>query len=142
MKRNKINSWLVDVLIAVVILAVLHDVAGVQKVLIPRCFTAPSKPSMLAENLQSIRAQLELYRLHHGGAYPADINTQLTSKTDTDGTINKLGAYGPYMQKFPANPFVDDPTQAVKAGGVAGEGWSYDSVTGAFAANTVGHENL
>jgi general secretion pathway protein G len=98
-----------------------------------------AKLSNLMTNLQSVRAQLELYKLHHK-IYPTDVAVGLTSKTNADGTINKSGAYGPYMKQFPANPYVDDLTQALKTSGVDGEGWSYDSATGTFAANTAGHE--
>jgi len=101
-----------------------------------------SKLANLTTNLQSIRAQLELYRLHHNGKYPSNIVAGLTKKTDDDGTVNAAGAYGPYMQEFPANPFVYDSAEAVKTSGRPGEGWSYDSKTGVFVANTPGHEQL
>lgn len=101
-----------------------------------------AKLSNLTTNLLSVRAQLELYRSHHNGTYPTDINTQLTSKSDADGTINQLGAYGPYMQQFPANPFVDDAAQAVKTSGSTGGGWDYDPATGVIVAKTPGHEGL
>lgn len=100
------------------------------------------KLSNLTTNLQSIRAQLELYRLHHGGSYPANITDGLTRKTKSDGTVDASGAYGPYMCSFPANAFVDDPVEAVKTSGGPGEGWSYDPETGVFVANTPGHEDL
>ncbi len=112
------------------------------------------KLSNLTTNLQSVRAQLELYRLHHNGAYPADITKGLTMKTDSDGTVSDTGEYGPYMEQFPANPFVDNAVQAVKANGADGEGWSYrptsharncrpgECYTRVFFANTPGHEGL
>jgi len=98
--------------------------------------------SNLTTNLQSIRAQLELYRLHHNGKYPTDIRDQLTGKTDSDGTPNAAGAYGPYLKQFPANPFVRRASKAVKTSGAPGEGWSYDPATGVFLANTRGHGGL
>jgi len=103
---------------------------------------AEAKLLTLTANLQSIRAQLELYKIHHNEKYPTHIKIQLTGKTDTDGTVNASGAYGLYLQVFPANPFVDDPVEAVKTGGGPGEGWSYGPATGAFVANTPGHEQL
>ncbi|MDP6633986.1 MAG: type II secretion system protein [Phycisphaerae bacterium] len=101
-----------------------------------------AKFSNLATNLQSIRTQLRLYKRDHNGKYPTDITAQLTGETDPDGTINPSGAYGPYFRQFPRNPFVDDPVEGVKTSGGSGEGWSYDSVTGMFRANTAGHEDL
>jgi general secretion pathway protein G len=99
-----------------------------------------SRLSNLRTNLQSIRAQVELYRLHHNGAYPADIVDGMTRKTDADGTVNESGEFGPYMQEFPGNCFVGDPEEAVKTDGADGEGWCYYPETGAFRANTQGHE--
>jgi len=101
-----------------------------------------SRESNLTTNLQSIRAQLELYRLHHNGAYPADIVDGLTRKTDADGTVSESGEFGPYMQQFPANCFVEGEDDAVKTSGAEGEGWCYDPETGEFRANTPGHEEL
>ena len=96
----------------------------------------------LTRTLQSVRAQLELYRLHHNGTYPADIVDGLTRKTDADRTVNDSGRFGPYMQEFPANPLVEDQSQAVKTGGNPGDGWFYNPQTGYFRANSPGHEGL
>lgn len=138
MNRNKTAFTLVEILIVVVILGILAAI------IIPQFTSAAedSKLSNLMSNLQSLRAQLELYKMHHNEAYPTNINTQLTGKTDSDGTINASGVYGPYLYIFPANPFVDDPVEGVKTGGGAGEGWDYNSTTGVFLANTAGHEGL
>ena len=138
MKRDKTAFTLVEILIVVVILGILAAIV------IPQFTSAAedSKLSNLMSNLQSIRAQLELYKMHHNEVYPTNINTQLTSKTDSDGTINASGAYGPYLHIFPANPFVENAADAVKTGGGAGEGWSYNSTTGVILANTTGHGSL
>jgi len=101
-----------------------------------------SKLSNLTTNLQSVRAQMELYRLHHNGSYPTNIADGLTKKTKSDGTVDAAGAYGPYMCRFPANPFVEDEAQAVKTSGADGEGWSYDPRSGVFTANSPGHEDM
>jgi len=142
-KRDKTAFTLVEILIVVIILGVLAAIV------IPQFSSAAedSKLSNLVSNLQSIRAQLELYKMHHdenffGTKYPTNINTQLTSKTDADGTLNGSGAYGPYLHIFPANPFVEDVAEAVKTGGAAGEGWSYTAATGVIVANSTGHSGL
>jgi len=93
----------------------------------------------LTTNLQTIRAQLELYSMHHDEKYPTDITAQLTSRTDADGTISQSGAFGPYVQEFPANPYVDDQAKAANTSG-EDAGWCYTPGTGAFTANTVGHK--
>ena len=138
MNHNKTAFTLVEILIVVVILGILAAIV------IPQFTSAAedSKLSNLMSNLQSIRAQLELYKMHHNETYPTNINTQLTSKTDSDGTINPAGAYGPYLHIFPANPFIDDPVEGVKTSGAAGEGWSYTAATGVVVANTAGHGGL
>ena len=139
MKCTKTTRLLVDVLLVVILIGILTRMA------VPEfggeCNPHDLKLSNLTTNLQLIRAQLELYKKHHG-AYPMNITAQMTKKIDADGTINTAGEYGPYVQQFPANPFIDDPAQAIKTSGADGEGWSYDSATGTFAANTAGHEGL
>ncbi len=138
MNHNKTAFTLVEILIVVLILGILAAIV------IPEFTNAAedSKLSNLMSNLQSIRAQLELYKMHHNEVYPTNINTQLTSKTDSDGTINPGGAYGPYLQIFPINPFIDDPAEAIKTSGASGEGWSYSAVTGVLLANSTGHSGL
>jgi len=101
-----------------------------------------AKGPNLRTTLQGVRATLERYRLHHDGAYPADIIDGLTKKTNADGTVSDSGRFGPYIQEFPANPLVEDQAQAVKIGGNPGDGWFYDPQTGYFRANSPGHEKL
>ncbi len=134
--RNNVPDLLI---LLMVILAVL----GVAVYMVPQFTTSGDAPlSNLMTNLQSIRAQLELYRLHHNGAYPADIVAGLTRKTTESGVVSRTGTFGPYFQEFPKNAFVDDPVKAAKTSGAPGEGWSYDPKTGALIANTPGHRGL
>lgn len=125
---------LVEILIVVLILGIIAAVV------VPQFTSAAedSKMSNMLSNLQSIRAQLELYKMHHNDEYPTNITAQLTQRTDADGTINKSGAYGPYLHVFPANPFIDDPDKAAKTSGKYGEGWKYNSFTGEIEPNSSG----
>ena len=138
MNGKKTAFTLVEILIVVLILGILAAI------IIPQFTNAAEelKLSNLMSNLQAIRAQLELYKMHHDEEYPTDIKAQLTSKTDIDGTVDATGAYGPYLHIFPANPFVDDPAKAVKTNGAAGAGWDYNPATGVIIPNTPGHEDL
>ena len=132
--RNK-GFTLVEILIVVIILGILAAIV------IPQ-FTEASndaRESALASDLQTARSQLELYKVQHVDTYPAAATfvTQLTSKTDLDGTINASGAYGPYLQSFPTNPFNDLSTVEVEDGadglGDNSHGWHFNTATGRFS---------
>jgi len=138
MYSSKRAFTLIETLIVVMIMVTLAAIV------VPQFTNASgeSKLSNLKSNLQSIRAQLELYKMHHNETYPTNLVAQMTQKTNTDGTINPAGIHGPYLIMFPANPFVDDTVEAVKTDGNAGEGWDYDSGTGIIIPNTAGHAGL
>ena len=89
--------------------------------------------------MQTIRSQLELYRVQHNGDYPDLVGDDgwelLTKKTDASGTVADDGAFGPYLQKAPTNSF--DNSIAVTALTVGDDpsttgtaGWAYDKTTG------------
>jgi len=117
---------LIEILIVVMILAILGSVVIAHF----NDVSEDSRESNLQTNLQSIRAQLELYKMQHNDAYPTDITKQLTNKTDVDGVVDPNGVYGPYLPEFPANPYIEDPVKAVKTSGASGEGWNYNAATG------------
>jgi len=97
----------------------------------------------LKARLQGVRTYLEVYRLRHHGAYPTDIDSQLTSVIDMPEMFRVVdGVHVSFAQGIPTNPFIDDPVRAVKTSGQSGDGWSYDPVTGVFVANTPGHGGL
>lgn len=143
---NRKGFTLVEILIVVIILGILAAIV------IPQ-FTEASndaRESALVSDLQTLRSQLELYRVQHLDQYPvaADIVSKLTSKTDADGTVNPAGAFGPYLQKFPTNPFVSGAagsavgvgtTPAAAAGTT---GWEYNETTGQIWPGDAAHSNL
>lgn len=117
--RAKSGFTLVEILIVVVILGILAAIV------IPQ-FTGASteaKESALVSDLQSIRSQIELYKIQHNDNLPGVANgahvgngggeagfiTAMTSKTDQDGAVGTDPTagyrFGPYMQKVPENPF-------------------------------------
>jgi len=138
---KRVAFTLVELLIVVIILGILAAVV------IPQFSDASTdaRLSSLTTNLQTIRGQIDLYRLQHNGAYPtlANFTNQMTKKTDADGTVNASGKYGPYLQRIPTNPFTvggsgNDVTNTAAA---TNKAWYYDETTGEFRANDAGSTN-
>lgn len=127
---------LVEILIVVIILGILAAVV------IPQ-FTEASNDARTAavdSDLQTVRSQIELWKIQHLDALPGNISgttmqDQLTMKTDQDGTLNASGLFGPYLQQFPTNPYTS--TNTVGAVAAAGQGWIYDNLTGTFSADNL-----
>ncbi len=149
--RAKSGFTLVEILIVVVILGILAAIV------IPQ-FTDASeqaKESSLVSDLQTMRSQIELYKVQHNGALPgegsASIEAALTGLTDIDGTTQAApgdGVYGPYVQKLPLNPFTDGRgiNGVCEADGSA-QGWTLnvtatDPEYGYFAASDANHDDL
>ncbi len=139
MKAKK-GFTLVEILIVVVILGILAAIV------IPQ-FTGASveaKVSSVKSDLQSMRSQIELYKLQHnealpgaGGGSAADFESDMTDRTDVDGNVWAAGAgtaYGPYMQKLPTNPLNNLSTVRYDGAdaGADTHGWRFDSTTGEF----------
>lgn len=130
---------LVELLIVVIILGILAAVV------IPQFSDASTDArfSSLQTNLQTIRGQLELYKLQHSGNYPTLTNfvAQMTAQTNAAGAAGT--DYGPYLQRVPNNPFTvggtgNDVTDTAAA---ASKAWYYDDSTGEFKANDGGSTN-
>ena len=141
--RAKSGFTLVEILIVVVILGILAAIV------IPQ-FTEASteaKTSSLCTDLQTMRSQIELYKIQHNDALPgsgtASFVDALTGQTDVAGAATGTD-YGPYVQKIPTNQFTDD--DAVTENGTLGDasgGWEFNTTTGAFHADdTVAHSAL
>jgi len=134
--RAKNGFTLVEILIVVVILGILAAIV------IPQ-FTEASTEAKLATlrcDLQTLRSQIEMYKIQHNDIPPglASFEDQMTGYTDIDGIVQGAAdpnTYGPYLQQIPTNPFNDDDT--VVAGPPTGTdrgGWAYDETTGAIHA--------
>jgi len=127
---------LVEILIVVVILGILAAIV------IPQ-FTEASteaKTSSLCTDLQTMRSQIELYKIQHNDALPgaggATFIEALTAQTEIDGDVWVAGtAYGPYVQKIPTNQFTDSSTITNDGAVTVDGGWDFDLVTGAFHAD-------
>ncbi|MGC9455173.1 MAG: type II secretion system protein [Phycisphaerae bacterium] len=145
---------LVEILIVVIILGILAAIV------IPQ-FTEASqdaRASALKSDLQTLRSQLELYKVQHldhypdeyydssSGSWTADTDnfvSRLTSTTDLYGDTSGSD-YGPYLQQFPTNPFASANADDVEFGtgapnGDGDTGWYFNTDTGQIFANTTDH---
>ena len=146
---NSKGFTLVEILIVVVILGILAAIV------IPSFNDASSESihKNLLANLQTVRVQIQYYKVHHNDLYPgqttdgggvvaADFISSLTEKGG-DG-------YGPYLDKMAKNPYVavnankttvtcvnDD---AATPTGSEGTAWWFNAATGDFrACDSVDH---
>ena len=136
MMKAKSGFTLVEILIVVVILGILAAIV------IPQ-FTEASteaKTSSLCTDLQTVRSQIELYKIQHNdelpGAGAATFEQAMTGQTDVAGAVGT--DYGPYLQKIPTNQFNDSLLVEKGTGIPAGSttnGWYFNTSTGAFNAN-------
>lgn len=140
---------LVEILIVVIILGILAAIV------IPQ-FTEASneaRDSQLRSDLQTLRSQLELYKVQHLDTYPGAVDgvsiaDQLTGTSNIDGTLD--GDLGPYLIDVPTNPFAaaaadtitveTDPDVAFPNDGSSG--WWFNQQTGEFRANDGTHGDL
>lgn len=138
--KAKSGFTLVEILIVVVILGILAAIV------IPQ-FTEASteaKLSSLCTDLQTLRSQIELYKVQHNDNPPpfATFKDHMTMQSDINGTIPPAPgktAYGPYIQKVAVNQFNDVYATAAKihgkldnSGTVGDDGgsWEYNELTG------------
>jgi general secretion pathway protein G len=140
---------LVEILIVVIILGILAAIV------IPQFTNASqdARKNSLTSQLQTIRSQIELYKLQHRDTLPDLITSwdQLTMKTDEDGNTTNADAtllkFGPYLQANPVNPIFSNAAKSsavIQGDGTGAPGtdaaWTYDygsgSGTGKFWASS------
>lgn len=135
MSRTRRSGFtLVEILIVVIILGILAAIV------IPQFTDASTnaRTNSMTSSLQTVRSQLELYKVQHNDNYPAldTFSAQMTAKTDISGAAGD--DFGPYLHDVPPNPFTN--TNTVGAGEVGSSAWYYNATTGEFRANdTAGH---
>ena len=137
----KSGFTLVEILIVVVILGILAAIV------IPQFTDASTeaKTSSLCSDLQTVRSQIELYKIQHNDDLPGTytgvtFEEAMTQKSAQTGALSSTGAFGPYLQKIPSNSFVtgedaNDVTAGTATSPTGADGWYFNTDTGAFNAN-------
>ena len=129
MKRNVRGFTLVEILIVVIILGILAAIV------IPQFTSASSdaRNNSTASTLQTLRSQIELFKIQHADTPPAQtaLSVVLGGKTSTADTTTVNAAttatFGPYVQNFPTNPL--NGLSAVGNAAAATVGWVYVTAT-------------
>jgi len=141
--QAKRGFTLVEILIVVVILGILAAIV------IPQ-FTQASteaKQNSLCSDLQTLRSQIELYKVQHNDVAPtfANFTNQMVycstsaGLTSTSKQRDATYIWGPYLERVPENPFnhlttlrdITDPCDA----GAGTTGWAYVEETGEIRAD-------
>ncbi len=119
--RTRKGFTLVEILIVVVILGILAAIV------IPQFTDASTdaKEASMQTDLQTMRSQIELFKIQHTDALPdtnsfAEFETELTTR---------ISGFGPYMQKIPKNVFNGLNTIRFDgaAAGAGSAGWRLDT---------------
>jgi len=136
MKRHVRGFTLVEILIVVIILGILAAIV------IPQFTNASSdaRNSSTSSTLQTIRSQIELFKVQHGDNYPqttavgTNFALLLTVSTigDTAVTTGGSGAnLGPYLQQAPVNP-INKNTGVSAVQTSTGDGWYYSATANSY----------
>ena len=147
---------LVEILIVIIILGILATIV------VPQFIGASqdARRSSLASQVQTLRAQIDLYRLQHQDENPPGLNTagpvdgllawaEMLIRTDANHTANLAGKFGPYLQTLPLNPMSDNPASDScdvfvvsadvtpgAASGAGTAGWIYNRLNGKLWATS------
>jgi len=102
------------------------------------------REAVLAGHLQTLRCQMELYKVQHEGEYPfGDASAPVSPKefvkrmtSVTDAEHQPGGIFGPYFSEFPTNPY--NESNAIRYGrdrGANQAGWCVDVANGTVYAD-------
>ncbi len=156
---SRLAWFLIGFFTALVCAAAALALVWTGAIVVPQ-FTGPSyeaRQSALLGDLYAVRAQLELYTVQHNEKGPhlaasgrtdtANFVARLTGRTDRNGRLDPGGPFGPYLPRFPHNPFADRSAAAVVFGtepppGDGSSGWYFNTKTGEFFPNDPKHKDL
>ncbi|MDD5327766.1 MAG: hypothetical protein PHY02_08145 [Phycisphaerae bacterium] len=120
--------------IEVIVMAIMLGAAA--RLIAPQFTEASNEEvriSELMDGLETMRTQVNLYRVQHNDNLPPN---------DSFGTFEtamttKLGQYGPYIKRIPTNPFNGLNTVRFngRPAGAGKAGWRFDTKTGLFQAD-------
>ena len=131
LSAGKKGFTFVEIIIVVVILAVLAALV------VPQLGRASAEPDLapLAATLQTVRTQLQRYKLQHNDTFPslAQWEKQMLRKTKPNGRCSARGSCGPYLLQVPVNPL--DGSRNISPLQDGSGGWTYDQTTGQFSSN-------
>ena len=135
-RNRKTGFTLVEILIVVIILGILAAIV------IPQFTNASTsaRVSSLQGQLQTLRSQIQLFKLQHNDVLPDLVTNQwgqMLAKTNIAGAVDTTatGVYGPYLESTPINPLNSFNTVAGAVGATVG--WVY-STSGAQAGIITG----
>jgi len=133
MKRNVRGFTLVEILIVVIILGILAAIV------IPQFTNASTdaRNNSIATTLQTIRGQIELFKIQHSDQLPgitAGWTIMLTKSNtgDLTGAGVATGVFGPYLQNAPVNPANGLTTIGTAASATVG--WVWNTADGSIRA--------
>jgi general secretion pathway protein G len=104
----------------------------------------------LLGNLQTVRSQIELYKVQHGDLLPGQtvFGGDVAAADFIDALMNDP-VYGSYLQRFPANLYITDRVQQsaitcvnnmnAAPTGAEGTGWWLNAANGFFRACSADH---
>jgi general secretion pathway protein G len=127
--RSRKGFTLVEILIVVIILGILAAIV------IPQFTNASqdARRSALASTVQSVRSQIELFKLQHGDTLPNLVGGTATDTSNwapfTATTVYGTTTFGPYMQSAPENQLMANSSVVKNGTSVAATdtcGYVYD----------------
>jgi len=130
-RHNRRAFTLIEILIVVVILGILGAIVY------PHFANARADAADKAgrTQLQSLRSQIEMYKIQHGGALP-DLITNWNPMTNA--TVYGTKTVGPYLPRAPKNTF-NNLSNVVDGDGSSAAaspaGWVYDYAGGSGTGN-------